>query len=157
MCEHPEQLMEQAIQNNARVVLDQDKYNEEFDEITEKFNSTREKYDAVNEQIDDKKTRHIQAGQFIKILLSEDGSATFSPIFLQSSSKEHPVQPFSFYPRLLPEKPREPDDFLNLTPPHIGGVDIPQLCLFLSPLKSAGALRLNLTALVFFHLGFPYE
>jgi len=26
MCEHPEQLVEQAIQNNARVVLDQDKH-----------------------------------------------------------------------------------------------------------------------------------
>ena len=84
MCKHPEQLMEQAFQNDARVVLDQDKYNEEFDGITERFNSTNEKYDAVNEQIDDKKTRHIQAGQFIKILLSEDDSATFSPIFWQS-------------------------------------------------------------------------
>ncbi len=84
MCEHPEQLMEQAIQNNARVVLDQDKYNEESDDITERFNSTKGKYDAVNEQINDKKTRHIQAGRFIKILLSEDDSATFSPILWQS-------------------------------------------------------------------------
>ena len=84
MCEHPEQLMEQAIQNNARVALDQDKYNQEFDEMTERFNSVKKKYDTINEKIEDKKTRHIQAGRFIKTLLSEDEMATFSPLLWQS-------------------------------------------------------------------------
>lgn len=76
--------MEQAIHNNARVSLDQDKYNEAFDEMTEQFNVAKGKYDAVNEQIDDKKTRHIQAERFIKTLLSEDDSVTFSPLLWQS-------------------------------------------------------------------------
>ena len=34
-------LMEQAIQNNARMVLDQEKYNQKFDEMTERFNSVK--------------------------------------------------------------------------------------------------------------------
>jgi hypothetical protein len=76
--------MEQAIQNNARVALDQEKYNQEFDEMTERFNGVKKKYDAINEKIEDKKTRHIQAGRFIKTLLSEDEMATFSPLLWQS-------------------------------------------------------------------------
>ena len=43
-------LMEQAIQNNARVALDQEKYNQEFDEMTERFNGVKKKYDAINER-----------------------------------------------------------------------------------------------------------
>lgn len=77
-------LMEQAIQNNARVALDQEKYNQEFDEMTERFNGVKKKYDAINEKIEDKKTRHIQAGRFIKTLLTEDETATFSPLLWQS-------------------------------------------------------------------------
>ena len=77
-------LMEHAIQNNARVALDQEKYNQEFDEMTERFNGVKKKYDAINEKIEDKKTRHIQAGRFIKTLLSEDEMATFSPLLWQS-------------------------------------------------------------------------
>jgi site-specific DNA recombinase len=78
------QLMEQAIQNNARVALDQEKYNREFDEMAERFNSVKEKYDAINEKIEDKKIRHIQAGRFIKTLLTEDETTTFSPLLWQS-------------------------------------------------------------------------
>lgn len=77
-------LMEQAIQNNARMVLDQEKYNQKFDEMAERFNSVKKKYDIINEKIEDKKTRHIQAGRFIKTLLSEDETATFSPLLWQS-------------------------------------------------------------------------
>jgi len=77
-------LMEQAIQNNARMVLDQEKYNQKFDEMTERFNSVKKKYDTINEKIEDKKTRHIQAGRFIKTLLFEDETATFSPLLWQS-------------------------------------------------------------------------
>jgi site-specific DNA recombinase len=77
-------LMEQAIQNNARVALDQEKYNQEFDEMVERFNRVKEKYDAINEKIEDKKTRHIQAGRFIKTLLAEDETTTFSPLLWQS-------------------------------------------------------------------------
>ncbi len=76
--------MEQAIQNNARMVLDQEKYNQKFDEMTERFNSVKKKYDTINEKIEDKKTRHIQAGRFIKTLLFEDETATFSPLLWQS-------------------------------------------------------------------------
>ncbi|HHV03662.1 MAG TPA: hypothetical protein GXX64_07130 [Bacteroidales bacterium] len=78
------QLMEQAIQNNASVALDQEKYNREFDEMAERFNSVKEKYDAINEKIEDKKIRHIQAGRFIKTLLTEDETTTFSPLLWQS-------------------------------------------------------------------------
>jgi chromosome segregation ATPase len=78
------QLMEQAIQNNARVALNQGKYNQEFDEMVERFNNVKEKYDAINEKIEDKKTRHIQAGRFIKALLAEDETTTFSPLLWQN-------------------------------------------------------------------------
>ena len=37
-----------------------------------------------NEKIEDKKTRHIQAGRFIKTLLTEDETTTFSPLLWQS-------------------------------------------------------------------------
>ena len=82
--EYISNLMEHAIQNNARLALDQEKYNQEFDEMTERFNGVKKKCDAINEKIEDKKTRHIQAGRFIKTLLSEDEMATFSPLLWQS-------------------------------------------------------------------------
>ena len=52
--------------------------------MAERFNSVKEKFDAINEKIEDKKTRHIQAGRFIKTLLAEDETTTFSPLLWQS-------------------------------------------------------------------------
>jgi uncharacterized circularly permuted ATP-grasp superfamily protein len=66
------------------VALNQGKYNQEFDEMVERFNNVKEKYDAINEKIEDKKTRHIQAGRFIKALLAEDETTTFSPLLWQN-------------------------------------------------------------------------
>lgn len=52
--------------------------------MTERFNSVKEKYDAVCEKIEDKSTRHIQGGRFVKTLLSEDDAVAFSSILWQS-------------------------------------------------------------------------
>jgi site-specific DNA recombinase len=56
------QLMEQAIQNNARVALDQEKYNREFDELAEQFNGVKEKYDAINEKLKTRKPGTFRPG-----------------------------------------------------------------------------------------------
>jgi site-specific DNA recombinase len=56
------QLMEQAIQNNARVALDQEKYNREFDELAEQFNGVKEKYDAINEKLKTRKHGTFRPG-----------------------------------------------------------------------------------------------
>jgi len=77
------QLMEQAIQNNASVALDQEKYNREFDEMAERFNSVKEKYDAINEKIETRKSGIFKPA-IIKTLLTEDETTTFSPLLWQS-------------------------------------------------------------------------
>ena len=76
--------MEQVISEKARVALDQDEYNRNFNKMTERFNSVKEKYDQITAQIEDKKSRFIGAEHFVKTLLSEGEIKEFSPMLWHS-------------------------------------------------------------------------
>jgi len=69
-------LIEQAISENARFTLDQDKYQESYNGLVARFEQAKARHEAVTEEIKDKGFRLSRMKAFLNTLRKQDGLLT---------------------------------------------------------------------------------
>ena len=75
------EMMQQSINENARVALDQTEYQKRYDGLTERFGKAKTRLEKVTAAISDKATRQATIKDFLKELQAMDGMVTeFDPM-----------------------------------------------------------------------------
>jgi len=73
-------MIEDAINENARIAIDQTDFRGRYDALVKRFDETKEKYDSVCAEMDDKRIRRATVEQFIADLAKQDALLTeFEP------------------------------------------------------------------------------
>lgn len=78
-------MIQQCINENARVVLDQEEYQKRYDGLAQRFESVKAKLEAVTGQINYKETRRATIETFLGTLRRQGGLLTdFDPLLWHS-------------------------------------------------------------------------
>ncbi|HEY5583090.1 MAG TPA: hypothetical protein VIK78_01195 [Ruminiclostridium sp.] len=79
------EMIQQCINENARVVLDQEEYQKRYDGLAQQFESVKAKLEAVTGQINYKETRRATIETFLGTLRRQGGLLTdFDPLLWHS-------------------------------------------------------------------------
>ena len=65
-------MIEDAINENARIAIDQTDFQGRYDALVKRFDEAKEKYDSVCAEMDDKRIRRATVEQFLADLVKQD-------------------------------------------------------------------------------------
>ena len=69
-------MAQNAVERNARVAQDQEKYQKQYDELINRYDAMKEEYRQLCERIEKRQTRYEQLGQFVQDLKGRESLLT---------------------------------------------------------------------------------
>jgi flagellar capping protein FliD len=70
------EMAQNAVERNAQVAQDQEKYQKQYDELINRYDAMKEEYRQLCERIEKRQTRYEQLGQFVQDLKGRDSLLT---------------------------------------------------------------------------------
>ena len=70
------EMAQNAVERNARVAQDQEKYQKQYDELINRYDAMKEEYRQLCERIEKRQTRYEQLGQFVQELKGRENLLT---------------------------------------------------------------------------------
>lgn len=70
------EMAQNAVERNARVAQDQEKYQKQYDELINRYDAMKEEYRQLCDRIEKRQTRYEQLGQFVQELKGRENLLT---------------------------------------------------------------------------------